>query len=160
MQRVHVSPALGDRRADSVRREDIERLARAMARRGLAPKTIRNVMTFLSSVFSLATDNGWATVDPVSRAARPKRGRYRDADPDIQFLTLDELEAVISAIPSDVVWREPAPSRRGRRGAAPPPPSDVWGPVMRVLILAAASTGLRQSELLRLRSRCAAVGQR
>jgi len=33
MQRVHVSPALGDRRADSVRREDIERLARAMARR-------------------------------------------------------------------------------------------------------------------------------
>ena len=153
MQRVHVSPALGDRRADSVRREDIERLARAMARRGLAPKTIRNVMTFLSSVFSLAIDNGWATVDPVSRAARPKRRRHRDADPDIQFLTLDELEAVISAIPADVVLREPAPSRRGRRGAAPPPPSDVWGPVMRVLILTAASSGLRQSELLGLRWR-------
>ena len=33
MQRVHVSPALADRRVDSVRREDIERLARAMAQR-------------------------------------------------------------------------------------------------------------------------------
>jgi len=33
MQRVYVSPALADRRVDSVRREDIERLARAMAQR-------------------------------------------------------------------------------------------------------------------------------
>ena len=38
-------------------------------------------------------------------------------------------------------------------GPAPPPPADVLGPVLRVLILAAAMTGLRQSELLGLRWR-------
>jgi len=41
MQRVHVSPALADRRVDSVRREDIERLARAMAQRRRAPRERR-----------------------------------------------------------------------------------------------------------------------
>ena len=38
-------------------------------------------------------------------------------------------------------------------GPAPPPPPDVLGPVLRVVILAAAMTGLRQSELLGLRWR-------
>lgn len=49
--------------------------------------------------------------------------------------------------------RLPAPTRKGRPGPAPPPPPDVLGPVLRVLVLAAAMTGLRQSELLGLRWR-------
>jgi integrase len=49
--------------------------------------------------------------------------------------------------------REPAPSRNGRRGPAPPVPADILGPVLRLVILAAAVTGLRQSELLGLRWR-------
>jgi integrase len=60
---------------------------------------------------------------------------------------------VLRAIPDDVVERAPAPTRRGRPGPAPPPPPDVIGPVLRVLILAAAITGRRQSELLGLRWR-------
>jgi integrase len=60
---------------------------------------------------------------------------------------------VIRAIPDVVVSRAPAPTRRGRAGPAPPLPPDVLGPVLRVLVLAAASTGLRQSELLGLRWR-------
>lgn len=151
MQRIHITPAFGHRTVDSITRQDIERLARGMLARGLAPKTVRNVTTFLSSVFALAVDNGWATANPVTRAARPKRRRHRDSNPDIQFLTLQELEAVLGAIPHDVVQPMPPPSREGRRGPGPPPPSDVWGPVMRVLIRAAAASGLRQSELLGLR---------
>ena len=54
---------------------------------------------------------------------------------------------MLRAIPDEVVVRMPAPNRRGRGGPAPPPPADVLGPVLRVLILAAAMTGLRQSEL-------------
>jgi integrase len=38
-------------------------------------------------------------------------------------------------------------------GPAPPPPPDVLGPVLRVVILTAAMTGLRQGELLGLRWR-------
>ena len=60
---------------------------------------------------------------------------------------------MLRAIPDEVVIRKPKPTRRGRRGPAPPPPPDVLGPVLWVVILAAAMTGLRQSELLGLRWR-------
>jgi integrase len=152
MQRVHISPAMGSRRVGEVSTADVEALARSMLRRGLAPKSVRNVITFLHSVFGLAVDRGWCLANPVTRAARPRR-RGGGGNPDLQFLTVAELEAVIAAIPNEVVWRTPAPTRRGRRGPAPPPPADVLGPVLRVLILAAAVTGLRQSELLGIRWR-------
>lgn len=120
---------------------------------GLSPKTVRNVMSFLHSVFEHAIDLGWCRENPVRRAARPKRRRSSDADPDLRFLTLAQLNAVIAAIPDEIVLRTPAPTRRGRRGPAPPPPPDVLGPVLRVLVRAAAMTGLRQSELIGLRWR-------
>jgi integrase len=135
MQRVHVSPALGKRRVESVKHQDVERLARGMLARGSAPKTVRNVMTFLHSVFALAVKNGWATVNPVADATRPKRRREGDANPDLQFLTMSELDAVIATIADVVVDR------------------DVFGPVLRVIILTAGTTGIRQSELLGMRWR-------
>ena len=58
MQRIHISPAIGGRRIESVTRPDVERLARAMLARGLTPKTVWNVMTFLHAVFALALANG------------------------------------------------------------------------------------------------------
>ena len=75
MQRVHVSPAIGKRRVDSITRQDVERLARSMLERGLAPKTVRNVMTFLHSVFALAVESEWTASNPVAHAARPRRRR-------------------------------------------------------------------------------------
>jgi integrase len=153
MQRVHISPRVGDKAIDRVTVGDVETVAAAMLEAGLAPKTVRNVLTFLHSVFEHAIDRGWASQNPVRRASRPKRQRAGDANPDLQFLTVSELEAVLRAIPDDVVVREPAPTRNGRVGSAPPVPSDVLGPVIRVVILTAAMTGLRQSELLGLRWR-------
>ena len=92
MQRVHISPALGRRKVAAVTTEDVERLARMLAR-GSSPKTVRNVMTFLHSVFGLAVRKGWAPSNPVEDAARPRRRRAGDADPDLQFLTPAELTA-------------------------------------------------------------------
>jgi hypothetical protein len=126
-----------------------------MLEAGLAPKTVRNVLTFLHSVLEHALDRGLGRENPVRRAALPGRRRPGDANPDLQFLAIEGLEAVIRAIPDEVVTRQPASTRRGRAGPAPPPPPDVLGPVLRVLVLAAASTGLRQSGLLGLRwARC------
>jgi integrase len=151
MQRIHVSPALGKRRIETVTRQDVERLSRSMLGRGLAPKTVRNVMTFLHSVFALAVTNGWIERNPVPGAARPKRRRQGDANPDLQFLTVEQLDLVLDAIPDEVLAPTPAPTRHGRPGPAPPPPPNVLGPVLRVVVLAAAFTGLRQSELIGLR---------
>jgi integrase len=153
MQRVHISPRLGDKPVDRVTIADVETVAAAMLDAGLAPKTVRNVITFMHSVFEHAIDRGWTTQNPARRASRPKRRRAGDANPDIQFLTVPELEAVLRAIPDEVVVRAPAPTRRGRAGSAPPVPPDVLGPVIRVVVLTAAMTGLRQSELLGLRWR-------
>jgi integrase len=150
MQRVHISPVLGKKRIDRVKTAQVEKLAEDMLASGLKPKTVRNVMSFLFSVFEHAIHKGWATENPVRHATRPKRRRQNDADPDLRYLTLDDLARVLEAIPNEVLVREPAPTRRGRRGPAPPPPADVWGPVVRAIVLVAAITGLRQSELLGL----------
>jgi integrase len=152
MQRIHVSPAMGSRRIDAVTQDDVERLAAAMLRKGRAPKTVRNVMTFLYGVFAYAEAKGWVERNPVARAARPRR-RRGDATADLQFLTVVELDAVIDAIPDCEIVHEPARTRAGRAGVAPPPPPDVLGPVLRVVVLAAGVTGLRQCELIGLRWR-------
>jgi integrase len=153
MQRVHIVPHLDDAPVMSIDRQDVEALAEEMLADGRSPKTVRNVLTFLHTVFEHAVDNGWCLENPVRRASRPRRRRQDDAEPDLQFLTITELEAVLGAIPDQTVVRTPAPTRRGRRRPAPPPPADVLGPVLRVVILTAAMTGLRQSELLGLRWR-------
>jgi hypothetical protein len=57
MQRIHISPSLGDRRLDGLSRDDIERLALTMRRRGRAPKTIANVLKFLTLPY-MPTDVG------------------------------------------------------------------------------------------------------
>jgi integrase len=126
---------LGKRKVAAVPTEDVERLASRMLARGASPKTVRNVMTFLHSVFGLAVRKGWAPRNPVEDAARPKRRRAGDANPDLQFLTPAELDRVIDVIPDHVVDK------------------DARGPVTRILLLAAGTTGLRQSELLGLRWR-------
>lgn len=153
MQRVHISPQFGSSPITDVSTAHIEGLAGAMLKNGLAPKTVRNVMTFLHSVFEHAIDRDAISENPVRRATRPGRRRQGDTNPDLQFLTIEELDAVIRAIPDEVVARTPAPTRRGRKGPAPPPPPDLLGPVLRVVVLAAAMTGLRQGELLGLRWR-------
>jgi integrase len=152
MQRVHIEPHLGDRKATEVATADVEALGRVLLKNGLAPKSVRNILGLLHGVFEHGIDRGWLSENPVRRAEKPRRARA-GANPNIQFLSVTELEAVIRAIPDEVVIRAPAPVRRGRAGPAPPPSPDVLGPVLRVLILTAATTGLRQSELLGLRWR-------
>jgi integrase len=150
---VHIRPAFNGTPIGKIDRDAVERLAEDVLTAGSALKTVRNVITFLHSVFEHAIDRGWCTENLVRRATRPRRQRRGDSEPDLQILSVEELEAVIRAIPDGIVVRRPAPTRRGRRGPAPPPPPDVLGPVLRVLIRAAAMIGLRQGELLELRWR-------
>jgi integrase len=153
MQRVHISPRIGTSPVTKIDTAIIDRLASEMLKDGKSPKTVRNVLSFLHSIFEHAIRSHLIVNNPVRQATRPGRRRAGDANPDLQFLTVPELDAVLRAIPDEIVIREPNPTRRGRPGPAPPPPADVLGPVLRVLVLAAAMTGLRQSELLGLRWR-------
>jgi integrase len=153
MQTVHIDPRLGPKPLAKVTTPDVEGLASTMLAAGLKPKSVRNVLVFFNGVFEHAIERGWSHENPMRRAARPRRRRAGGANPDLQFLTMTELEALLRAIPDKVVKPAAAPSRRGRRGPAPPPSPDMLGPVLRVLVLTAAMSGLRRSELLGLRWR-------
>jgi hypothetical protein len=58
MQRVHISPRIGSTPVDRVTRLQVEAVAVDMLEAGLAPKSVRNVITFLHSVFEHAIDKG------------------------------------------------------------------------------------------------------
>jgi hypothetical protein len=131
MQRVHISLAIGHMPLEQVTRRDIEDIEAVMLAKGRKPKTVRNVMKFLHGVFEFAVDEDWCGKNPARRNGRRRRRRTRDSNPDLQFLSVAQFEAVIAAIPDEVVQRTPAPTRVGRPGPAPP---DVLGPVLRVLI--------------------------
>ena len=73
-------------------------------------------MTFLHSVFEHAIDRGWCARTPYAARRGPAAAAAGDADPDLQFLTVDELDAVLRAIPDDVVMRTPAPTRAADAG--------------------------------------------
>ena len=153
MQRVHISPRFGKTAIAEFSRAHLDALAARMLESGRSPKTIRNVIGLLHAAFEHARDEGLVNENPINRASRAARSRHRDANPDLQFLTIAELEAVIAAIPDQTIVRVPPPVRTGRPGPAPPPPPDLFGPVLRVVVLTAAMTGLRQGELLGLRWR-------
>jgi integrase len=152
IQRVHVSPLLGSRPVTTVDTDDIEAFSAALLKKGLAAKTVRNMLGFLHQVFEHAIALKLIRDNPVRHAEKPG-GKKSGANQDIQFLSVSQLEAVIREIPDEIVIREPKPTRKGRRGPSPPPSPDVLGPVLRVIILTAAMTGLRMSELRGLRWR-------
>jgi integrase len=82
--------------------------------------------TFAQGVFLLAIRRGWAATNCIAAA---DRRRVVHASPNVCFLSLEELEALLRAIPTD----------------------DVFGPTEYALYTVAAMTGLRQCELLALR---------
>jgi integrase len=86
---------------------------------------ITNHLAFMHGLFAFALKRGWIVTNPVASVDRP---RAPGGDPDIRFLDLSELEALLGVVPGDYL-----------------------GPTERGLYLIAAMTGLRQGELIALR---------
>ena len=122
--RVHLMPHFREQRTDRIDTRAVDRFIAAERRAGAAPKSIRNYLGILHSIYELAIERGWARENPVKRATKPQDS----ATTEIRFLTIEELEAVLVAVPEDVL-----------------------GSIERTLYLTAAMTGLRQGELLGLR---------
>ena len=123
--RVHFEAFFGAATVDRIDRRLVESFDAELERKGLSPKSRRNALGVLHSVFDFAIREGWATTNPVKEVEHP---RTAGTDPDIRFLDLEEVDALIRAVPDDNLGR-----------------------VERVMYLAAAMTGMRQGELLALR---------
>ena len=125
--RIHIVPFFGRRAIDRVDEDVVTRFVAALRRDGKAPKTIKNILSTLHSIFELAIRKRWVSVNPCRLVDKPEVPEPSD----IRFLTQEELEAVL------------------RDGI----PDDERGVIERPLYLMAAMTGMRQGELLGLRWR-------
>jgi integrase len=124
--RVHLAPFFSGP-INKIDEADVEAFIAEKVAEKKAPKSIRNYLGLLHSLFAYAEKKGWARDNPVKRVEQP---RAASGDPDIRFLDQTELDALIHAVPEDD-----------------------FGRLERVLYLTAAMTGLRQGELIALRWR-------
>lgn len=126
--RVHLEPFFANRSLDSIKSADVENLISTLEGKGLAPKTIRDIVATLSALFNFAKAprRRWAAENPCEGVELP-------AVPDrteIRFLTLEEVDAAIAHVPQGM-----------------------YQAIDKALILTAAMTGLRKGELVALRWR-------
>jgi integrase len=124
----HLLRFFGDVRLSAISAEKVAAFINSQRRAGLAANTVRNHVNFLHGLLGFAVKRGWIGVNPVDQVDKPRQARNREQR--IQFLSPPEVEALIRAVPDDVL------------GEVEPP-----------LYLTAALTGLRIGELLALRWR-------
>jgi integrase len=125
--RNHITPFFAGKELDSVTPRDIERYI-AVKLATLAPKTVRNHLNTMHSLFDIGLRLGWCHSNPVKLADRPI---IKSTETRIKFLDQPELEQLLAL----------------------PYPDDPFGEIEPTLYLTAAMTGLRQGELLGLRWR-------
>jgi integrase len=123
--RCHLDPFFDRRPLDRISRADVEAYVAAKIEDCVSPKSVRNHLSLLHSIFEHAEKRGWVRGNPVKLADGP---RSSEPDPDIRFLTLSEVEATVRAVEDDVL-----------------------GHVIKRMILFAAMTGARQGECLAVR---------
>ena len=126
--RVHLVPFFGGRSVDDVTPVEVEAFIRAQLRRGLARKTVDHHLGLLSALYRYAVRRGYALLNPVELCDRPRQVKV---DADVRYLTIEELEALLRAVPA----------------------GDSLGRMERVLYLTAAMTGMRRGECVALRWR-------
>jgi integrase len=80
-----------------ITRIHIADLVNDLDRRGLAPKTIKNVVHLMSSVMTLAVEEGHIARNPVRRVRLPKKAAGSEAEP--KFLSIEEVAALVDATP-------------------------------------------------------------
>jgi integrase len=124
----HLAPYFHTKTLEKITPQDVVAYIEVKRHAGLAVKTITNHLIFAHGVFRFAVRLGWATTNPV---AATDRLPVANADPNVRFLSREELEALLRAVPTD----------------------DVLGPTEYALYTVAAMTGLRQGELVALRWR-------
>jgi integrase len=138
----HLVPHFGSKSIDRIDPRDVSAYITAKSRPkekgGLSRKTLVNHLNFAHGVFGFALRRGWCTSNPVAATDRPEA---EQADPDIRFLNLAELEALLAGA---------AKRAEGQEDAGQP---DVRAHTDHVLYLAAAMTGMRLGEIVALRWR-------
>jgi integrase len=126
--RVHLAPFFRAKTLDAIGHETVVDLMGVLEGKGLAPKSVRNVIGTLSALFNFARapQRRWASANPCEGLELPAAGERAE----IRFLALEEVRALVANVPPGT-----------------------YEQIDRAMFLAAAMTGLRKGELVALRWR-------
>ena len=96
---MHLAPFFRGKTLDAIRHEDVLDLVASLEAKRLAPKSIRNILATLSSLyrFAMHPDGGWATSNPCEGLELPAVPETTE----IRFLTLEEVRALVAAARRD-----------------------------------------------------------
>jgi integrase len=93
---IHLIPFFGNSRLRDITEVDVEKFVQKMMATGKHPKTVRNQLLLLQSVFSLAQEDKVVKGCPVQKKHKPKfRRRKREA------WTPEQLRSIIQAAPTE-----------------------------------------------------------
>jgi integrase len=126
--RIHLAPFFGTKPLDTITPHDVEDFVAVLEGKGLAAKTVRNIVATLSALFTFARAprREWATINPCDGVELPAIPETSE----IRFLTLPDVRLLIDHAPAGIFQTLD---------------TAVW--------LTAAMTGLRKGELVALRWR-------
>src|SRR5882672_4437544 len=91
---VHIFPALGGMRISDVAPLHIDKLLQSRLEGGSSPKTFRNLVGLLQSIFSLAVDNDLIPRSPVRNRHKPRV--IRSEKP---VWTPEQLKLIVDSVP-------------------------------------------------------------
>lgn len=112
----HEKPLWQGPAAPEIAPQDVEAFMRHQRSRGLAPSTISNHVNYLHSIFGYAVRRSLAP--PSNPVALADKIRVPHTSPDVKFLTVEEVEALLRAIPDDAL----GPTDRASSTLPPPTP--------------------------------------
>lgn len=124
--RHHIGPYFNDRAIRRLDRDDVALFVSHLERRGLAPKTIANVVLYVSSLLNYAVDRGWLARN-VAKGVNLPEPEEAGAE-ELRFLEPYEVNDLLAVAGGGV-----------------------YGHVDRAMYATAAMAGLRTGELLALR---------
>jgi integrase len=87
--RLHINPALGDKRIGSVRQGDIQGLVKTLEGKNLSAGTVRNIYDTVARIFASAVDDRVIPSSPCRRIKLPK-----DDKGEVEPLTLSQVRAL------------------------------------------------------------------
>jgi integrase len=92
--KVHILPALGAMRIADVAPLHIEKLLQSRLEGGSSPKTVRNLVGLLQSIFSLAVDNDLISRSPVRNRHKPRVTRSEKP-----VWSPEQLKLIVDSVP-------------------------------------------------------------
>ena len=92
--RVHVLPALGAKPIGTITPLDIENLLQSRLKKGSSPKTVRNLVGLLQSIFSLAVDRDLIPRSPVRKTHKPRVTRSEKP-----VWSAQQLKLIVDSVP-------------------------------------------------------------